>query len=728
MVDVPLRDDAAGTAQSLRAVINADPDAAGVIASGDSNVLTISAVAYGPAGAAIGLSASAAQPVASDATLQPTSKIKTLIGGLVSDLRGVVTLFYDGLIATNNPYPKPWSVRVKRTTAGWFGGEPWYSNRATILLADNTIRAMNPAHIIYQCMTDPTWGRGLPAASFYLPSFVSAANTLYTEGFGLCMKWSKQTDIDEFIQSVVSHIGAALYVDRSTGLFTLRLIRGGYDEETLPVFTYDSGVLEVSEDDSTSGDNSHNEIIVKWKDPNTNDERQTRYQNLAAIQASGAVTSLTVEYPGIPTSGLAARVAQRDLAAKAGGIRRMKLVLDRRGRKIAPGGVFRLSLPSRGIANIVLRAGSVEEGKQVDPKITVVAVEDVFALPSTTYVTEQPGTWVPPDVSVSAPGTRRWRELSYRDLVRALAPAELAAVPVDAGYVAVAAKQPSSLSTDYVLATAGDGEDYVNRGVRPWTPTATLTFAIGAYTTDLVLTMSGDRLGPLGTTPLSAWIDNEVVAVTAYSQTTGLMTVARGCLDTIPVPHAAGARLWFPDLAMGSDNREYSPGETVRLKVLTRSNGQQLALGDAFEDEVLISGRQGRPYPPGNLRVNGERFADGIEATGEVVLTWAHRDRLLQADVLLAHGEASVGPEAGTTYTVRIYDGATEIRETTGITGTTWTYTYAMMDADGPITDLKIAVESVRDGLVSTYGYLWAQPHADIGFGRGYGLRYGESV
>ena len=51
-----------------------------------------------------------------------------------------------------------------------------------------------------------------------------------------------------------------------------------------------------------------------------------------------------------------------------------------------------------------------------------------------------------------------------------------------------------------------------------------------------------------------------------------------------------------------------------------------------------------------------------------------------------------------------------------------------MMDADGPIEDLKIEIESVRGGLTSAYRYLWAQPHADIGYGRGYGLRYGESV
>jgi hypothetical protein len=40
---------------------------------------------------------------------------------------------------------------------------------------------MNPAHIIYECATNPDWGRGLPRELVDNISFASAANVLYTK-------------------------------------------------------------------------------------------------------------------------------------------------------------------------------------------------------------------------------------------------------------------------------------------------------------------------------------------------------------------------------------------------------------------------------------------------------------------------------------------------------------------------------------------------------------------
>ena len=46
---------------------------------------------------------------------------------------------------------------------------------------------MNPAHIIYQVLTDPDWGYGAaPSDIIDEPSFLKAAQTLHAEGFGQC--------------------------------------------------------------------------------------------------------------------------------------------------------------------------------------------------------------------------------------------------------------------------------------------------------------------------------------------------------------------------------------------------------------------------------------------------------------------------------------------------------------------------------------------------------------
>jgi hypothetical protein len=112
-------------------------------------------------------------------------------------------------------------------------------------MAGGAIHAMNPAHIIYQCLTDPSWGRGLDPSKIDVNSFMLAANTLCDEGFGLCFLWQRDgTDVDEFILEVREHIAAELYLDPETGLMTLKLLRKDYVAEDLPLFTPSSGLLE----------------------------------------------------------------------------------------------------------------------------------------------------------------------------------------------------------------------------------------------------------------------------------------------------------------------------------------------------------------------------------------------------------------------------------------------------------------------------------------------------
>jgi len=306
---------------------------------------------------------------------------KATIGGRVSDLRGVVTVWYDGIIASMNPYPKEWKFRGRRSTAGWYNDEPWYPEKATIYLAaereitvaeatardlgdildyllgkgvnkaiaevPGEVHAMNPAHMIYECVTNPEWGRGIDPALINENSFVYSANTFCSEMFGLCMTWFRKEEIDTFIQTIIDHVGAALYTDRDTGLLTLRPIRADYVVEDLPLFTLDSGLIDVLEDDSGAADVAYSEVIVKGHDPVYDVDFQMRAHNLAAWQETGASNTLTVSYPGLPTRSLTGRVAARELKVHASGLQKFKVTLYRRAWKIAPASCFRIYAPHR---------------------------------------------------------------------------------------------------------------------------------------------------------------------------------------------------------------------------------------------------------------------------------------------------------------------------------------------------------------------------------------------
>ena len=126
--------------------------------------------------------------------------------------------------------------------------------------------AMNPAHIIYEALTNRDWGGGNDRLRINDASFASAAATLYQEGFGLCLLWAREQGVDDFIKDVLEHISGVLYQSRTDGQLHLKLFRGDYDSAALPLFTPDSGLLDVDDDSGAGGSGGTNEFIVKWKD------------------------------------------------------------------------------------------------------------------------------------------------------------------------------------------------------------------------------------------------------------------------------------------------------------------------------------------------------------------------------------------------------------------------------------------------------------------------------
>jgi hypothetical protein len=630
--------------------------------------------------------------------------LAAMLGGTVPAFRGVASLFYDGQISSFNPYPKPWAVRVRRATAGW-DGTVWNSADAVISLESNAIRAMNPAHIVYEVLTNRDWGRGLSSSHLDLDAFGTAADTFLAEGLGLCLRWTRTDSIENFLMSVLDHAGAALYPDRTTGLLKLVPIRGGYDPDALPLFTRDTGLLSVLDDDNASQTVAVNEVIVRYRRPQDNKDGQVRAQNLASIHAIGKI-STSVDYPGLPTAALAARVAQRELRSGSGFIKRFKLRFDRRGYGIAPASLFRISDPTRGIANMVLRAGRIEEGATGDGAITITALQDVFGLGATAYVGAQDNQWTPPNTTPTAVATRRLLELNYRELARTVDPANLSGLAVTAGYLGIVALKPTSLSLSYtLLARVGGSGDYTERTPDgAFTPTGLLSGDLSVTGTSATVVSATDlALVEVGT---AAVIDDEVIRVDSIDVDTGAITFGRGCADTVPKPHAAGSRIWFFENYAGADSTEYTSGSAIWARLLTNTSTGQLAEGSAGSDSLTMAQRQYRPYPPGNLTVNTEDYPAAI--TGDLALTWSHRDRLTQADQLVDTDEGDIGPEAGVTYTVRIYDGVTLERTYSGISGTSQTYSNTDELADGgPFDPIRFTVHAVRDGLESAQGLEW---------------------
>ena len=631
--------------------------------------------------------------------------------GSVSAFRGVCTLFYDGLVTSLNPYPKPWKMRTRRAIKGW-DGPAWYPEKAVVSLSADSVKAMNGAHIIYEVSTNRDWGRGLSATRLDAIAFAAAADTLHAEGFGLCLRWTRRDGVDNFIQQIIDHIGAAVFIHRVTGLLTLALIRDDYDPETLDLFTPDTGLLGIVQDNNAATSGGLNQQVVNWHDPITNEPGSVRVQNLASIQAGGTV-SVSTDYVGLPTAELALRVAQRDLRIGSAGLKRFKVRLDRRAYKINPGGVFRISDPARGVENIILRAGAIDYGTLADGAITVTAVEDVFGLPASSFVGVQPSGWVPPSTAPAAITERKVIEAGYLDLAAVLSAADLTALEDDAGYVLAWGMAPTGLSLNYALQTRVAPVEFVEQGLGDFPSAGLLVAAMDKGAADVLISLSSTLDWDGVEAGEAALIDGELFRIKAVDYVLGMATLTRGCGDTVPEAHSTGAMVWFYDEVVGADATEYLVGTTVDVRLLTRTSAGELDPLLAATDSVLMDQRQFRPYPPGKLLINSVSYP--VSISGQLVIDWAHRDRILQDDQIIDTNEASIGPEPGTTYTLRLYDeNNILVRTESGLASTT--YTWVNEEADSGLsgrlnTSVRIELESLRDGLTST------QKH-DISFDR----------
>lgn len=606
--------------------------------------------------------------------------------------RGLLSFVWkQGLIGANNPYMKPWAQKVRRILKGWQGGATaWYSTKGEITLAGGD-KAMNPAHIVYECLTNADWGMGYPGAQIDDASFRAAADTFYAEGLGLCLQWTRQNAIEAFLKIIVDHVGAVLSQDPTTGLFVLRPIRGDYVVGTLPTLD-ESSIVSLESYERPSTFEATNEVSVTYDDVATGKSGTVTVQNLAAITSQGGVVTKSMQYPGLPTSALAVRVAMRDLIAVSTPLARVKIKVNRQAYNLIPGSVFVLSWPKLGISSLVLRVLEANFGTLTDGAITLECAEDVFGLPAAGYAAQQPSGWSDPNNDPAPATVRVIDEAPRYELARTMGASDFAGIAADAGYLYTVAAKPTLDATGYRITTRpGTSGAFSDAGTDDFAPTGQLvaTLAPGATSATLTNIVDGELVAP-GT---YAIIDSEVVRVDSINTTSGAITLGRGVLDTVAASHSAGAVMIFADGYTGSDSVERVDGDVMQVKLRPRTGRGTLAEASALTDTLTFDQRAFRPYPPGRVRVAGTAYPSAV--TGPAAVTWAHRDRLAQN--LQGDETGNIGPEAGTTYNVRIYDNGTNtlVASALGISGTTYT-----INIGGAFT-ARLELESVRDGLTS---------------------------
>lgn len=646
------------------------------------------------------------------ATQLPNAYLQAQLGNDIPAFRGVLSVAWRGLVAAMNPYIKPWRFRVTRIPRAWYPAKAAIGNDA------------NPAHILRECLTDATWGMGYPDADIDDASFLSAADRLYAEAFGLSLLWSQEQSIEEFLLAILRHIDGVLYVHPRSGKFTVTLARADYDTAALRVLS-PANVLQIEEFTRPSWGEITNQVTIQYRDGPTDKDASITVQDIAAIQLQGGVVATTLQYPGISSAALANRVAMRELKQLSSTLAKVTLIANRQASSLDIGSVFKLTWPPYGITEMVMRVARIGYGELTQGQVRIEAVQDIFGLPDAVYTNPPPTGWRDP-ISLPAPCPAQMAyEVPYWQIVKEVVgevPSILADIDATEGMVATLGMRPSADAIDYhAFAWDTAKSAWADRGRGPFAPAALLAAAIpqAASTITVGLTSAVD-LDHIQVDDFAV-IDDEWLMVTAVNVSTSSVTLARSVLDTVPAAHAASARVWIIEPHYISS--EYVAGETAQLRLCPKTGKGELSVSLASTITRSIQQRFIRPYPPGNVKIN--RAAYPVAVAGDIAITWANRNRVNQTANVILQTDGNITPETGQTTTIRFYDAASTPRRTySGLTGTsqTWTLTQIIADGAAASNTVRIEIEASRTDGNGTFTSL--QKHSITMDRAGYGLQY----
>lgn len=562
---------------------------------------------------------------------------------------------------------------------------------------------LNPAHIQRCLLIDPMRG-GTATEAEIGDSFATAADEYLTEGLGLSVIFSGAEGNARDRAEIDRHCDAVTYRSRSTGKWEHKRVRDDFDIEDLPVLGA-SVVKDWSKLRRPKARELPNKITLIYTDRTNGKEASITRSNPVAVRAAGrTIKGDDARYPFVTKPALADRLCVRDLTAGNTPLLAGDLPLAYLPAGIELSSAVRLQSDDPLIGDVVVRITEIRHGGGIDASAWLKVVEHRFELGAPISLPEVVSPNPVDDRPKVAP-IRMVEEAPYYVLVlqegQDAVDAQLAD-NADLGRLITAAVAPNARHLEAVIGVdAGGGwvEDGLINFSASTVTTEDLSGEGGAFdvrveaTSGLTSVVAG-QLALIGT---------EIIRVDAMVEDAGevILTLGRGCLDTVPVPHASGATVLFFGPGQVADS-DYLDGESVDVKLLTRTGTSLLSLAKAPVDTVTFASRAVRPYPPGRFKLNGSYAQDQYYA--DAVLTWAHRDRTLQTTpVAEDHDDAGIGPEAGTTYRV-IVEALDETGAVLGTledsdigSGTTYDWDDSTVLPDGTYR-LRFSVASLRDG------------------------------
>lgn len=560
---------------------------------------------------------------------------------------------------------------------------------------DNEAFDINPIHKIREILTDDT-AMAKPEAEVNDQNFVKAADRIWNEGLGVSWAIDEKSCIDA-IEELCYHIEAGIRVNRQTGLYEMVLFRDDWFEES-EIHAIDENKIKDLSLEVMNSDDIVNQINVTYYDrERIKDSTFSIYEN-GSILTMGKANSESVDFPYFMNMRNAEIVANWKLKQYSTPAWKGTLTTGwREARAWNRYDLVEITWSKKWQGTILARIMKIDLGNGLDNEVVIDFEEVVpYSGEMNTSIVVDDSTetkLIPPQ-----PAIFKAFEIPYYDLAQLKTQSELdleLATNPNIGFVGVVTGRPQENSIDAQLHTESDvgyelvsSVEYASFAVTDEAVNRTQESFV-VKNEDLSVEFRQDSLIMLG---------DEIVIYKSFDTETKTLTVERGALDTIPQNHVEDTVLYFYDDAFAYDTEGYTPPKTVNATVLTTTPSGVLDLDVAESQQVDIQSRAIRPYPPANVKINGEYYPADIETA--LVVTWSDRNRLnLNAIDWYSPSEAI---EPDVEYVVELYDADDVLISSTNVgTVNTATVDYSTVTTE----TCKIKLYSVRDGYESIQSF-----------------------
>ena len=570
-----------------------------------------------------------------------------------------------------------------------------FDPRIWALSSGSEMLDINPIHKIREILTDDT-AMGKPESDVNDTNFIKAADRIYDEGLGISWAIDEKSCI-EAIEELCYHIEAGIRVNRQTGLYEMILFRDDWFAEDEIHNISESRIKDLSLEVMNSDDIVNQLNVTYYDRERIKNSTFSVYEN-GSILTMGHANAESVEFPYFMNMRNAEIVANWKLKQFSTPAWSGSFTTGwREARKWNRYDLIRLPWSKKWNGTILVRIMKINLGNGTDNTVTI-DFEEVIPYSgemNTSIVVDAPvdAGPQPPQPSINAVFEAPY----YLTVLRAgqtNADLEFSNNP-DTGYVAAIAAKPQNNSLNALLYTDGGIGEFEQVSRLDYCDILQLNQPIIETTSSFTVTGSLDQTASSNNLIL---LNGELMGFMAFDDQTKVLTVKRGVLDTVPKKHSSGSLFVFdlPDVAF--DSTQYAQSEIVEVQVLTTTPSGIQELSESGQ-AIEIESRAIRPYPPANVKINGNYWPETHIITNDIVLTWVDRNRLQQTGGgVLGFFDTGVTVESGVTYSYELISENVILNSASGISANTVAIPASVLLPNMPHT---LKLWSVRDDYAS---------------------------